>query len=60
MTEKKYAEVAWTANDVKTLRPNWTLDECREFLANNQRRIQDRTIEHGWDVIEILLQMDKE
>ena len=29
---EKYATVTWTAEDVQTLRPNWTLEKCAEWL----------------------------
>ena len=51
----QYAKVAWTAIDVKTLRPKWGLKKCEEWLEDNARHMQDRTIEHGWEVMEILL-----
>lgn len=50
-----FAVVAWTANDVKTLRPRWSIKRCEEWLGQNERRIRDRLIELGWDVIDTLL-----
>jgi hypothetical protein len=52
---EKYATVTWTAEDVQTLRPNWTLEQCAEWLDSNERYIQDRLVELGWEVIESLL-----
>lgn len=57
---KKLATVTWTAEDVQSLRPDWTTDKCEEFLEDNERRIQDRLIELGWEVIETLLGEDEE
>ena len=51
----KYAQVAWTAEDVKTLRPKWSLSKCEEWLQGNEGHVQDRSIELGWEVIEALL-----
>lgn len=55
MDDNKYATVTWTAEDVQTLRPNWTLEKCAEWLDGNERYIQDRLVELGWEVIESLL-----
>jgi hypothetical protein len=55
---KTYAKVEWTAEDIKTLREDWTTEQAEEFLQNNQRRIQDRLVELGWDVIETLISID--
>ena len=51
----QYAKVVWTAEDIQTLRPDWTLERCEEWLESNQRYIQDRLVELGWEVIETLL-----
>ena len=51
----KYATVSWTADDVQTLRPEWSVEKCEEWLESNQRCIQDRLVELGWEVIENLL-----
>lgn len=53
--KKKYAQIAWTAEDVLTLRPEWTKEQAEDFLCENERQIQDRTIEIGWEVLEALL-----
>lgn len=49
------AVVTWCAEDVQTLKPEWTLEQCEEFLENNVRHIQDRLIETGWEVLEALV-----
>lgn len=53
--KKSFAIVAWTVEDIKTLRPKWTEERCEAFLVANERHIQDGLIELGWEVIEILL-----
>ena len=57
---KNFATVNWTAYDVQSLKPDWDVEKCEEFLEGNARRIQDRMIELGWEVIETLLTEDKE
>ena len=46
---------SWTAEDVKTLRPRWSLERCEKWLYENRKAISERSIELGWEVIEILL-----
>lgn len=53
--DKEYARVVWTADDVQTLRPDMSDEAATAFLENNQRIIQDRLVETGWEVIETLL-----
>lgn len=52
---EKFAETAWTAEDVQTLRPEWNTEKCEEWLQNNERYMQDRLVELGWEVMESLL-----
>lgn len=53
--ENKYATVTWTAEDVLTLRPQWSKERAEEWLEANQKYVRDRLVELGWDVIETLL-----
>lgn len=55
VSQKYHAISRWTADDVKTLRPDWSLEECAYWLAENERHIQDRLVELGWEVIGNLL-----
>ena len=57
MRLKRYAEVVWTTDDVRTLF-DISEDEADEWLFSNQNRIRDRLIELGWDVIQTLGDMD--
>ena len=47
-----YAEVRWVAEDIKTLRPRWSLARCEEFLADIEKNLQGIMTERGWNVIE--------
>jgi hypothetical protein len=54
-----YAKVAWTAHDVQTLRPRWTLAQCEQALADNEKYVQERLVELGWEVLDALLDHDQ-
>jgi hypothetical protein len=54
-TAKKFAEVAWIAEDVQRLRPNWTTEECEEFLVENESLLAGSMTQDGWGTIEALL-----
>jgi hypothetical protein len=51
----KYATVEWTVDDILTLRPEWTKERAEEFLDINEKYIQARLVELGWEVIESML-----
>ncbi len=52
---ERFAEVAWTYRDIKTLRPRWSRERCEEFLRMNEDNIQERMVERGWAAIESLV-----
>ena len=54
------AAVTWHAEDVQTLKPDWSLEKCNEWLEDNERHISDRLIELGWEVIDALLITESE
>jgi hypothetical protein len=56
---KKYAQVTWCAEDIQTIRPEWTDEQAEEWLASNEKYIQSRMIEVGWEVIETLIGEDE-
>lgn len=54
-SEGFYAHVRWHPDDVHELKPEWTLEQCEDWLAKNEDNISDRLIERGWVVMETLL-----
>lgn len=58
MKTQKYAQVSWTANDLQTLAPKVSLEKLEVWLELNQRKIQEKIISVGWDIISCLLASD--
>jgi hypothetical protein len=56
--EPKFAQLAWMAGDVQTHKPDWTEEQCREWLDQNQKYIQDRLCELGNEVIGTLVELE--
>lgn len=56
---EKYAQVTWCAEDIQTIRPDWTDEQAEDWLASNEKYIQSRMIEVGWEVIETLIGEDE-
>ena len=52
-----YCNSSWRAEDVKGMKPTWTLEQCEEFLNDNEDRIQDRITEVSYEVIDSFIQM---
>lgn len=59
MAEHEYAKVTWCAEDIQTIRPDWTDEQAEDWLAANAKHIQSRMIEVGWEVIETLIGEDE-
>lgn len=53
--QPRLASVSWCAEDIQTLRPEWAVHQCLDFLVENDRHIQDAMVQAGWDAIESLL-----
>ena len=54
--EKMYAGVSWQWEDIKSKRPSWSEQKCRNWLQSNQNRLRDRMVEEGWAAIETMLE----
>lgn len=53
------ARVAWCAEDVQELKPDWSSERCIQFLQDNEDDIQCAMIERGWDAIRALIQCEE-
>ena len=45
-------KVAWSIQDVKSLRPKWTDQKCEEILYSAWSDLEDQAIRSGWEVLE--------
>ena len=52
--------IRWLAEDVQHLRPDWSLDDCETVLEKFGRALTDRSIEVGWEILEVLLSIEEE
>ena len=48
---KQFAEVSWNAEDVQTLRPDWSEEQCNDMLKQEEDDIQISMIDRGWSVL---------
>jgi hypothetical protein len=49
--------INWCAIDVKSVRPGWSDEQCVEALDSISGHLHSRSVELGWDVLEILIDM---
>jgi hypothetical protein len=54
---KRYAQVTWAVGDITSI-TDLTDKQAEEWLENNQKHIQNRLVELGWEVITDLLSYD--
>jgi hypothetical protein len=54
----QYAKVVWTAHDIQTLKDNWTLEQCEQWLIDNECYVRDEMIQHGWTILENMLPLE--
>jgi RecA-family ATPase len=50
--------IRWLAEDIQQLRPDWSLDKCEAVLEKVGRALTDRSIEVGWEILEVLLSIE--
>lgn len=55
---EEYASVTWRAEDVKTIKSDWSMPKCEEWLSDYESKIQDRITELGWEVLDAFLMME--
>ena len=54
----EYAVVTWRAEDVQSIKRDWSLPRCEEWLEDNEDNMKDRLTELGWEVMGALLMME--
>jgi hypothetical protein len=58
---EKIATISWCPADVKSIYPHWSDEKCVEVLDTISGYLEDRSIELGWEVLEVLTsEYDKE
>ena len=50
-----YGEVAWSPEDVASIRPDWPIEKCKEALERIEDSLRDGLTEIGWEVMATLL-----
>lgn len=58
-SQRRLAEVSWSADDVQTLRPDWDDERCIQFLEDNEEDIQCAMIARGWDAVSDILRREE-
>jgi hypothetical protein len=58
MNEDGMVVIRWSWEDVQSLQPDKSEDECRELLDQIRRGLHDRSIEVGWEIMESLIAME--
>lgn len=60
LVDDKFATVSWVAEDVQSLRPQWTIEECIDFLERNEEYIEEASMQAGWMAMMSLLPAEQE
>ena len=47
--------IKWLPDDVKTLKPEWSDEQCEDALDEIANNLIDRSIEIGWEIMEMSL-----
>lgn len=52
--------IKWSLEDIKSLRPEWSNQECKEFIESKWESFKQESIRQGWEIWESLLEGEKE
>ena len=58
--EDEMVIIKWSWKDVQSLCPELTPTESLDLLDCIAGNLEDRSIEYGWEVMQILIQMEKQ
>ena len=53
-------KIKWSGGDIQSLRPEWSIDKCNEFIDSNSDIFKELSISHGWDIWSSLLEREGE
>lgn len=56
--EEDMVIIRWSWEDVQSLRPDLSKDECLEMLDQIAKGLHDRSIEIGWEIMDTLISME--
>jgi hypothetical protein len=51
--------IVWNWEDVQSLRPDWTQQDCEQYLDQISRVLTERSIEEGWYILRDLLSIEE-
>jgi len=49
--------ISWNWEDIQSIRPDYTQEQCEEMMDKVEKTLIDRSIEEGWDILEDLIAM---
>lgn len=49
---KQYAVVRWSPEDVQARKPDWSLKQCEDWLAKNERGIKESLTQVGNELLD--------
>jgi len=58
MNDNETVVIRWSWEDVQSLQPYKSEDECRDLLDRISKGLHDRSIEIGWEIMESLIEME--
>jgi hypothetical protein len=53
-------KIKWSGGDIRSLRPEWSIDKCDAFIESKSDIFKELSISHGWDIWESLLEGEGE
>ena len=58
--KKEFGKVHWTIDDIKGEKPDWTDEQCQQFLYDIEENLADKMVAEGWNYINFKLSEKEE
>lgn len=52
----KFAQTSWCIEDIQSERPDWSDEQCRDFLIKHEVHLLEGMVSHGWCIINQFLE----
>lgn len=52
----EFADIVWSVEDIQALRPDWTEERCRRWIAENEKAFRDVLTHYGNECLECMLE----
>lgn len=54
-----FGVIKWHFEDLRTICPDWTDEQCEQFITKHENIFRQRQIEEGWEILKTLIEIEE-